>query len=251
MGDAPAALHVRVGRRRSLPPHLTDIVLWRTVSWNWRPSQRAGVYCPVGDEKDEVKMPRTGRDVRGRNVIVAGALGLGTAAIIGGAHVAPLERVYPVAEVTWGLRHHPQAWRGRTILVRGLDIDRQLALALRCPPSIIAINACPRFGYVNFFAPLDPSTFHFVYTTRRNTTRVTVTYPDNYLRLRVGSQQASSATSLPATLYAIPLIGTLFDQRFPRNGNVVLRIRLSSTHTCVRPLGATYSGPCVDGIVQG
>lgn len=130
MGDAPAALHVRVGRRRSLPPHLTDIVLWRTVSWNWRPSQRAGVYCPVGDEKDEVKMPRTGRDVRGRNVIVAGALGLGTAAIIGGAHVAPLERVYPVAEVTWGLRHHPQAWRGRTILVRGLDIDRQLALAL-------------------------------------------------------------------------------------------------------------------------
>jgi len=124
--------------------------------------------------------PRIGRDIRVRDVTIAAALGLVAVMIIGGAaHVAPLERVYTVAEVTWGLRHHPDAWRGRTVLVRGAwGMGGRHILPPRCP--------CPHEIYVNFIAPPDPVAVRVLSrTTRGNVTRVIVAYPDNYLHVRV------------------------------------------------------------------
>lgn len=157
-------------------------------------------------------MPRIGCDVfvLVRGVIVAGALGLVAATIIGVTHVAPLERVYTVAEVTWGLRHHPQAWRGRTVLVRGgWAMGAQHILPLRCP--------CPQETYVNVIAPPDPAAVRVISrTTRGNVTRVIVSYPDNYLHVRVPSGAwVRPATPLPSALYTLPLIGAMLGQPSP------------------------------------
>ncbi len=114
----------------------------------------------------------------------------------------------------------------------------------RCP--------CPQETYVNVLAPPDPAAVRVIArTTQGNVTRVIVTYPDNYLHVRVPSGAwARPAAPLPSALYALPFIGALLDQRFPRDGAVVLRIHLSSAHTCASPPRASHSGPCVDGIVQ-
>ncbi len=115
----------------------------------------------------------------------------------------------------------------------------------RCP--------CPQETYVNFIAPPDPAAVRVLFrTTRGNVTRVIVSYPDNYLHVRVPSGVWTRASApLPSALYALPFIGAILDQRYPRDGAVVLRIRLSSTHTCASPSHDIPNTPCVDGIVQG
>ncbi len=185
---------------------------------------------------------------------IVGALAVVTVAImllavtIVGRQMAS-ERIYTVRDVLAGLQFHPGLWAGQTVLVRG-GIGRQVSYP-QCASPTMPLGTCLRIGYLSFLARPDPATFRFATVVRNNKTITTLTYPYSALYVQFAPGMAAlprTPTPLPPLLYALPLIGPTLTARFPRNGETVLRIRLSSAHTCAAPV--SYAGPCPDGIVQ-
>lgn len=184
-------------------------------------------------------------------ILVAGFL----IAILHGEGVSSgfFTQTYTVRDVQFGLQHHPEAWRGRTVFVRGA-IGPQASYP-SCSSFSTSTTGCPWVTYLRVWSRPDPSTFRVTYPVWG---KATLTYPDVselYVRLAPGMQTLPNrSTSLPAVLYALPLIGPALTARFPHDGETVLRIHLFTTsHYCAaaqpQSKGAVTRS-CLDGIVQ-
>lgn len=89
------------------------------------------------------RIPRPPRHLFGAlgGLVLAATL---TSATLG--HLAEASRIYRVADVVSGLRQHPGAWIGRTVLVHGRVSDVELTSAKSMPPFASVDDVTPPSG---------------------------------------------------------------------------------------------------------
>lgn len=193
--------------------------------------------------------------------VMSGLLAVMVGVILVG-RLLPSERVYPVATVVAGLRQHPGAWAGRTILVRGLEMGENNT-SVCTYPSVGAGSSCRqttwlRLGTGGAQAPLKAvpisikalspvlvsSTLHW---GRLTTIYVYTSDPSAELNVLIGPDMHLPAPPAPpgwlTALRSLPVIGPAVTRLFPWDGGVTLRVRLS-THPCSPP-------SCGDGVLVG
>ena len=183
----------------------------------------------------------------------------------------PSERVYPVATVVAGLRQHPRAWAGRTILVRGVEMGEN-STSICTYPSVGAGGSCQQSTWLRLgtgSAPL-PTTPNAVTATSMASPlplklaspviasstlhwgRVTTIYVYGFDPLADLNVLIKPGAVLPApaappgwltALDSLPVIGPVVARLFPWGNAVTLRVRLSM-HPCSPP-------DCGDGVLVG
>lgn len=196
--------------------------------------------------------------------VIIGLLVLAVGIILVG-RLLPSERVYAVATVVDGLRRHPGAWAGRTILVRGLEMGETSSSVcsfattkngsscrqttwLHLGALESGASATTRVAYSAVSAVRAVRSIA-VPTTLRWGTVVNIyvfsSAPQLHVLLRPGAHAPTPAAppGWLSTLHALPVIGPTLTGMFPWDGAVTVRVYLAS-HPC-RP------SACEDGILVG
>jgi len=155
-------------------------------------------------------------------VVVAGV----TTAVVG--RLASAERVYSVGEVVSGLRQHPQAWIGRTVLVRGAiiwydsdhygpseehDNEQDGCMYMRLSRSV---PNCQRLMGLNIANVAPGSAVHAALASQFQGFRyvgggLTPQHPLGTLSIRFHTPMTAAPNDpIPAILRTLPLIRSLF-----------------------------------------
>lgn len=174
----------------------------------------------------------------------------------------PSERVYPVATVVAGLRQHPRAWAGRTILVRGLELGEN-STSVCTYPSVGAGGSCHQTTWLRLgtgdapppakavaipLKALSPvlasSTLHwgrvttiYIYTADPAADLNVVIVPGAHV------PEPAAPPGWLTALRSLPIAGPAFARLFPWDGGVTLQVRLAA-HPCSPP-------SCSDGALVG
>lgn len=151
-----------------------------------------------------------------------------------------------MATVAAGLQHHAPSWAGRTVLIRGLIEPR--SPYSWCAPSSTQTSTCRHSVYL---IADHPSIIQSRTYTQGRATRTVLSYSTAVLQveLPLGGRAPAAAPQLPSMLYAIPLVGALLTDRFPRNGDIVVPVRLATTHLCAtQATQAPALDRCSDGV---
>jgi len=172
-------------------------------------------------------------------------LAVGMPAVAVAGHLIPRKPIYTVTAIETGLQHHAQSWVGRTVLVRGL-LGPQARYSW-CAPSLTRTSPCQH--PVSLFADPNPSTFQSRTYTQGRATHTVLSYSTAVLRVELtpSVHVPASPPQFPPMLYAVPLVGALLTDRFPRNGDVVVSVRLATSHLCATQTPAL--GRCSDGVI--
>ena len=162
-------------------------------------------------------------------IVLCGLLLLALLATTASGFRASSAPIYSVDEIQTGLRLAPKMWAGRTVLIRGQDVEMGLIcgstprVCYRTPNSFDALVASP-----------DPHTW---------STRSRITPPLTLSR-RNGAPRPAQARPNDVAIWVahLPILGSFVPTALIERG-AVYRVRLFTAQDCA-------SSPCVQGEIQ-
>lgn len=162
-------------------------------------------------------------------IVLCGLLLLALLATAASGFLTSFAPIYSVDEVQTGLRLAPKMWVGRTVLIRGQDVEMGLIcgssprVCYRTPNSFDALVASP-----------DPRTWS-------SGSRIT---PPLTLSRRNGASRPTQArpNDLAVRIAHLPILGSFVPTALIERG-AVYRVRLFNAQSCT-------SSPCLQGEIQ-